>query len=284
MNGPFFDSADTVNQNKLISYVYKQLDNSYKHFGTRVRIIGKIENNENRLQSPIGNTVYYQVPGLTPNQAVNIAGGSGGLGIMLNPETNNGYYFEIIAVTENNIESYLKTDQNGESEIDINNVVFYKIKKENSTNKAIPIKLYGGLAKITVNDGNFTGQNRVISEETTTVYDLSVEYEDIGKIRRFYLYINNKLIKVVDDPDPLPVYNNMALFVRGSSKCMFENIYALSKNYSQNSVATISSPISSVLGQTSESNNIINKNRQIGEKGIFGENKININEAFKNML
>lgn len=65
---------------------------------------------------------------------------------------------------------------------------------------------------------------------------------------------------------------------------MFENIYALSKNYSQNSVATISSPISSVLGQTSESNNIINKNRQIGEKGIFGENKININEAFKNML
>lgn len=148
MNGPFFDSADTVNQNKLISYVYKQLDNSYKHFGTRVRIIGKIENNENRLQSPIGNTVYYQVPGLTPNQAVNIAGGSGGLGIMLNPETNNGYYFEIIAVTENNIESYLKTDQNGESEIDINNVVFYKIKKKIQPTRLFQLNFTEDLQKL----------------------------------------------------------------------------------------------------------------------------------------
>ena len=67
-------------------------------------------------------------------------------------------------------------------------------------------------------------------EENSTVYDLSVEYKEVGSIRRFYLYINNQLIKVVDDPDPLPVYNNMALFVRGSSRCMFENIFALSQN------------------------------------------------------
>ncbi|NDB82329.1 MAG: hypothetical protein EB127_06255, partial [Alphaproteobacteria bacterium] len=83
-----------------------------------------------------------------------------------------------------------------------------------------------------------------------TVYDLAVEYEDIGNIRRFYLYINNKLIKTVDDTDPLPVYNNSALFVRGSSRCMFENFYALSENYSQNTVFTVGENLSSAFGAT----------------------------------
>jgi hypothetical protein len=96
-------------------------------------------------------------------------------------------------------------------------------------------------------------------EENPTVYDLSVEYEDIGKIRRFYLYINNKLVKVVDDTDPLPIYNNMALFTRGSSRCMFENIYALSENYSQNTVFTVGETLASALS----------------------EGKINANESFR---
>jgi hypothetical protein len=85
-------------------------------------------------------------------------------------------------------------------------------------------------------------------EENPTVYDLMVEYQDIGKVRRFYLYINNRLIKVVDDPDPLPIYNNMALFVRGSSRCMFENIFAITDNYSQNTVAITGETISDVFG------------------------------------
>ena len=246
MNGPSFTT--TENPIDLVSYVYKGLNNAYKHFGTRIRIIGKIENNENRSQTPTGSMTYYQVTGVQPNQNVSIGGGSGGLAVLLNPETNNGYYFEIAALTEQNIESYLKLDKNNKSNISINNVVFYKIKKDSSNTNAIPVKLWGGLSKITVDDGRFTGQYRMTGEENPTVYDLAVEYQEIGKIRRFFLYINNQLIKVVDDPDPLPIYNNMAPFVRGSSRVMFENIYAISENYSQNSVFTVGETLSSAFG------------------------------------
>jgi hypothetical protein len=247
INGPSFKTTEVPLN--YISYVYKNLDNAYKHFGTRMRIVGKPENNADRFQTPIGSTSYYQVNTSTPNQSVTIGGGGGGLAMMINPETNNGYYFEIVALTENNIESYLNIDAQGQSSISINNVVFYKIKKETGTSEAIPVKLWGGLASILVDDGRFTGQYRMNGEENPTVYDLSVEYENIGSIRRFYLYINNKLIRVVDDTDPLPIYNNMALFTRGSSRCMFENIYAISENYSQNTVATVAENISDVFGQ-----------------------------------
>jgi hypothetical protein len=246
MNGPSFKTTETPLN--FVSYVYKELNNAYKHFGTRIRVIGKIENNTTRTQTPIGSTPYYQVPGSQTDQNVNIGGGSGGLAVLLNPQTNNGYYFEIIALTENNISSYLKLDDNGNAEKSINNIVFYKIKKDASNNDAIPIKLWGGLSKILVDDGRFTGQYRMSGEDNPTVYDLSVEYQDVGKIRRFFLYINNKLVKIVDDEDPLPIYNNMALFTRGSSRVMFENVYALSENYSQNSVFTVGETLSSAFG------------------------------------
>jgi hypothetical protein len=245
-NGPSFKTTETPLN--FVSYVYKNLDNAYKHFGTRLRIIGKIENNTTRTQSPNGSVTYYQLSGNQPDQNINIGGGSGGLAFLLNPETNNGYYFEIVALTEDNINSYLKVDENNNAQFSVNNVVFYKIKKDSSNSDAIPVKLWGGLSKIIVDDGKFTGQQRLAGEENSTVYDLSVEYIDIGNTRRFYLYINNQLIKVVDDTDPLPTYNNMALFVRGSSKCMFENIYALSKNYSQNTVFTVNETLSQVFG------------------------------------
>jgi len=245
-NGPSFKTTETPLN--FVSYVYKGLDNAYKHFGTRLRIIGKIENNTTRTQSPNGSVTYYQLSGNQPDQNINIGGGSGGLAFLLNPETNNGYYFEIVALTEDNINSYLKVDENNNAQFSVNNVVFYKIKKDSSNSNAIPVKLWGGLSKIIVDDGKFTGQQRLAGEENSTVYDLSVEYIDIGNTRRFYLYINNQLIKVVDDIDPLPTYNNMALFVRGSSKCMFENIYALSKNYSQNTVFTVNETLGQVFG------------------------------------
>jgi hypothetical protein len=245
-NGPSFKTTETPLN--FVSYVYKNLDNAYRHFGTRLRIIGKIENNTTRTQSPNGSVTYYQLSGNQPDQNINIGGGSGGLAFLLNPETNNGYYFEIVALTEDNINSYLKVDENNNAQFSVNNVVFYKIKKDSSNSDAIPVKLWGGLSKIIVDDGKFTGQQRLSGEENSTVYDLSVEYIDIGNTRRFYLYINNQLIKVVDDTDPLPTYNNMALFVRGSSKCMFENIYALSKNYSQNTVFTVNETLGQVFG------------------------------------
>ena len=250
LNGPSFKTTETpVN---FVSYVYKKLDNAYKHFGTRMRVVGKIENNIGRSQTPIGSTSYYQVTGSLSNQNISIGGGSGGLAVLLNPETNNGYYFEIIALTENNIESYSNSQL-------VNNIIFYKVMQKSGTTEAIPVKLWGGLTNILVDDGRFTGQYRMTGEENPTVYDLSVEYQDIGKVRKFYLYINNKLVQIVEDTDPLPVYNNMALFSRGSSRCMFENIYAVAANYSQNTVSTVTDTLSQA----------------------FGDGGINLNESFR---
>lgn len=247
MSGPAFES--TASPLDFISYVYKPLNNSFKHFGTRMRIIGRVENNEDRLQTPSGSTTYYQLPVTQPNQNANIGGGSGGLGIMINPETNNGYYFELVALTEKNIESYMKIKPDGTTDVNLYNMVFYKVKKDSSGN-AIPIRLWSGLSSILVDDGRFTGQYRLSGDDKPTVYDISVEYVDIGTTRKFYLYVNNKIVGIVDDTDPLTVYNNMCLYVRGSSKCMFENIYALGKNYSQNTVFDVAGPISSIFGGT----------------------------------
>ena len=115
---------------------------------------------------------------------------------------------------------------------------------------AVPVKLYEGLTNIIVDDGKFAGQYRMASEENPTVYDLSVEYQNVGTRRRFFLYLNNNLIATVDDTDPLPAYNNMALFVRGSSRVMFENIYALANNYSQNTAFQLDAPIASAFGDS----------------------------------
>jgi hypothetical protein len=248
MNGPSFKTTETPIS--FISYQYKKLDNAYRSFGARMRIIGKIENNQTRGQTPIGSTPYYEVNSVGTNQNPSIGGGSGGLAVMLNPETNNGYYFEIVALTETNVQSYQKIDKVGEPQVNINNVVFYKIKKDASSNNAIPVKLWGGLTSIIVDDGKFTGQYRMAGEDKPTVYDLSIEYENIGTFRRFYLYINNKLIKIVDDTDPLPVYNNIAPFVRGSSRVMFENLYALTNNYAQNTVSVVGETLSDVFGDS----------------------------------
>jgi hypothetical protein len=243
MNGPGFTTTESPID--FISYVYKPLTNKYKHFGTRMRIVGKIENDANRGQTPVGSSTYYIVPGTTPDKNISIVGGSGGLGVMLNPETNNGYYFEIIALGANNLNDSQKDN--------VHNVIFYKLSAATTgtaTTAAIPVKLYEGLTNIIVDDGKFTGQYRMAAEENPTVYDLSVEYQDIGTRRRFFLYLNNNLIATVDDTDPLPVYNNMALFVRGSSRVMFENIYALANNYSQNTAFQIDAPISSAFGDS----------------------------------
>jgi hypothetical protein len=174
--------------------------------------------------------------------------------VMINPETNNGYYFEIVALGANNL-----TDSQKEN---VHNVLFYKVKSPvvgdvttQQVTPAIPIKLYEGLTNVIVDDGRFTGQYRMASEERPTVYDLSVEYQDIGTTRRFFLYLNNNLVATVDDTEPLPAYNNMALFVRGSSRVMFENIYALANNYSQNIAFKLNTPIASVFGDSEISAN-----------------------------
>ena len=239
LTGPNFTTKEKPRN--FISYVHKSLQGKkYKHFGTRMRIVGKIESNADRGQTSNGSSTYYVVNGSTPDKNINIAGGSGGLAVMLNPTTNVGYYFEIAALGLGNLS---ETDRQS-----VSNVFFYKIKSDNG--KAVPVGLWDGLAQITVDDGRFTGQSRMFAEENPTVYDLAVEYEDIGKTRRFYLYMNGRLIKTVDDKDPLPIYSDMALFTRGSSRAMFENVYALCNNYSQNTSFSLGAPVNSVFGDT----------------------------------
>lgn len=317
MNGSISSEDQTPN---FVTYVPKRLEDRFVHFGTRMRIIGRVENNDSRGQSPFGVSTYYTANSLVADQSIAIGGASGGLAVLLDSDTGNGYYFEIMALTENNLANYKDADN-------VHNVIFYKsmkrdapdtqitnkeldgglatlttatphkyiagdqvtitgvgspfdgfytileVDQEASTfsysresadvastpvspagsasivaDKAIPVKLWGGISNIVVDNGLFTGQYRMATEETPTVYDLAVEYKKIGNTIRFYLYINNVLIKIVDDTDPLPVYNNVAPFIRGSSRVMFENIYALTNNYSQNTVFDLDTISDSVFG------------------------------------
>ena len=254
LTGPNFTTKEKPRN--FISYVHKSLtDTKYKHFGTRVRIIGKIESSKDSGQTANGAFNLYVVNGSTPDKNINVTGGSAGIAVMLNTATNVGYYFEIAALGLDSL-----SDEDRQS---VSNVFFYKIKSNNGN--AIPIVLYDGLAKITVDDGRFTGQSRMFAEENPTVYDLAVEYEDIGRTRRFYLYINGKMIKTVDDLDPLPVYSSLALFTRGSSRAMFENVYALSNNYSQNTAFSLDAPVNSVFG-----NDQIDANESFKKYAISG--------------
>jgi len=248
LTGPNFTTKEKPRN--FVSYVHKSFpDKKYKHFGTRLRIVGKIENAKNSGQTANGASTYFVVNGSTPDKNINISGGSAGLAVMLNTSTNVGYYFEIAAL---GLEKLSSDDRRS-----VSNVFFYKIKSSQGT--ATPVVLYDGLANILVDDGRFTGQSRMFAEENPTVYDLAVEYKNIGNIRRFYLYLNGKMIKTVDDTDPLPEYSNIALFTRGSARAMFENVYALSGNYSQNTTFSIDAPVNSV----------------------FGDNEITANESFR---
>lgn len=233
--------ATTDNPLEHVSYVYKELSNKFVHFGTRMRINGRIENSPIRGQTPVGSFTYYTPTETTSDQPVAVAGASGGIAFLLNPETNNGYYFEIASLTNANVSDY--EDQG------VKNLLFYKVKQnsENPDGNAVPIPLWTGVADIQTDDGKFVGQSRLTAEDSTTVYDVAAEYQDIGGFRRFFLYINNSPVAIVDDSDPMPIYNNMALFVRGSSQCMFENVYALANNYSQQTNFAIGTPTSSAF-------------------------------------
>jgi hypothetical protein len=244
--GKYPDSERPIQK---VSYIYKALDNGYKHFGTRMRIIGRVTNDDKKTQEVSGSMQYYSVPTSRPDESPIINGGSGGIAIGLNKDTNVGYYFEIISIDGL---STIAEGIDNDRYVNVHNIVFYKIIRntdpETGEPNAVPIKLWGGLSNILVDSGDFTGQYRFVGEKNPTVYDLAVEYENIGTTRKFYLYINNRLIQVVDDSDPLPEYNNMALFIRGSSKCMFENIYAISGNYSINQEEYLKAPVKNIFG------------------------------------
>ena len=239
----------TINKRDFVTYVYKAMDQDYKHFGTRMRIIGKPEASEKILTAQNASD-YYSVDPQTANEPSTVVGGSGGIAAMVNPDNNYGYFFEIISLTGDNLQKYTLADAvTNQTTSVLHNIVFYKVQPGtvNGATVAVPYKLYGGLTQILVDEGKFVGQDRLLNQKNPTVYDLAIEYENIGTTRRFYLYLNNILISTVDDTDPLPAYNNIALFTRGSSKCMFENVYALKNLQSKESSVSVVNSVSNVF-------------------------------------
>ena len=241
-------SSDPIvpNPRDLVSYVYKDLSSnfSFRGFGSRMRIIGKVDRNSGQISN--GSSNYFSLQSQKDPNSFGVNASSGGMAIMVNPQNGSGYYFEIASLNETNIENYIVTDDPEEINSTLHNIIFYKVNKnvkvgDNANSPATPIKLWGGLSNILVDSGFFAGQDRVANTEESTVYDLSIEYESLsGGGIRFYLYINNILIQIVNDTKPLPINTTMALFVRGSSHCMFENMYALDDLVAKNTNSKIS--------------------------------------------
>jgi hypothetical protein len=266
------DDLDTVVSGQQVAY---------DHFGTRMRIIGKIENasmsSNSSTQSPLGSMYVGSLNSQSTDQKNYIAGAGGGLAIRIDNTTNvnNGYYFEISALSQNSINT-----NSANQETMWQNVFFYKILKEIGTSKAIPILLWSGQAPITVDDGDFTGMSRLSSEKNPTVYDLVIEQEIISnKQHNFYLYINDVLLGTAIDNSPIAINdknNKMALFVRGTSKVMFEHIYALKQNEQYQGIQNLNNtPLAKALSDSSPYNSSFSKytiNKSIQDTYLSGIN------------
>jgi hypothetical protein len=241
----------------VMTYIYKDFSETsasttMTHVGTRIRIIGSPKTSGS-LQSVKNSTNYFSVQVNDSSEKTNIDGGSGGVGICINSEKNYGYFFEICSLTESNLENFTDFDRTtGKPNKVIHNVIFYKVVPDSSGN-AIPVKLYGTLSAILIDEGKFVGSDRAMDLENPTVYDLGLEYVDNGSSKTFYLWINGNNVAVVEDKGDkgapvLPATNKACLFVRGSSQCMFENFYALNKAYARQSRFPLINDISKVFG------------------------------------
>ena len=250
MTGP---SDNTIDH---ISYVHKPLDGRYNHFGTRMRIIGTPATSSGGSQTPVGTLTYVTTNATSTGSQVSVTGSSAGIAVMNDKTTNIGYYMELVALTDASLASYSNTNQK------IYNVFFYKIERgvyDETDNMptgtdAFPIPLWAGQTSINVDDGNFAGQFKKSTDELPTVYDVAVEYtEQSDGSLQFYLFLNNKVIANVVDTSPIPNRPNSAsLFVRGKTKAMFENIYALSIKNTSDSKQVLDAPIQSVFNYDRE--------------------------------
>jgi hypothetical protein len=229
--------------NNALSYVSKDYSSDCPtaySFGTRMRIVGRPFINKEALneakQIPVGSDILNTVK--TESGYYDISGTGGGIAINLDTTTNKniGYYFEITALTNDAIINNL--DENNPV-TSIPNVFFYKVLKGANTKQAVPVVLWSGNAPILVDDGMFVGMSKAANTKNPTVYDLMVETEDLGVgtngrySRKFYLYLNGRLLSTVQDDDAIPVTTtnkNVALFVRGKGLCLFENLFAIGDN------------------------------------------------------
>jgi hypothetical protein len=233
-----FKTKGIKSSRDFVSYVHKTLDKQYTHFGTRLRIVGQAPESSDGQAIIYGSTSLYTEGPLKKT----VSGGSGGIAIVANPSgtnANQGYYFELSA---------LSYSGSGTDDPVVSNVNFYKVKNEvdqdnQPTGNAIPISLFKMQTSILSDFGQFVGQGNAMGEENPSVYDIAVEYVKVSATRiKFYLYLNNDLLAIVDDKDALPIMNTFALFNRGSSKVMFENVYALGQNYRNNPDRDINLP------------------------------------------
>ena len=245
----------STSERDLVSYVYKDLDKDYRHVGTRMRIVGKIIDEKN--QSALNPTDLFEVKkNVEDSNLQTLSGGAGGIGYMIDTNTNSGYYLEIASMSQDVLKYYGSDSSGGILPTDqvLENIIFYKVEKtpyaiqlsSGKTNIAVPKKLFGALARVLVDEGKFTGNDRLTSQEIA-VYDLSLDADikrNANGIYRidFSIYLNNRLLGKVSDNNPLqmPEGNgnklNVCLFTRGSTKCMFENIFAL-KNIKEEDVS-----------------------------------------------
>lgn len=212
---------------------------AHTHFGTRMRIVGKILTSSDTPQEATGSMTYVTVETDTPEDKPNITGGSGGIAGLLNSSTGEGYYYEIAALDTDNIDKY-----------NFGNVFFYKVVSGTSSSTySMPELLWRGVANITVDSGEFVGQSRIFAQDNQTVYDVAFEYVDnADATRTFFLYMNGTQIATVTDSSPITAGHNSALFVRGTSKCMFENIYSMSNNYADSPATKLDPVINSAFG------------------------------------
>jgi hypothetical protein len=250
---PSLQSTDlsATSSRDLISYVYKDLDTDYRHVGTRMRIIGKII--DDKTQSALNSTDLFEIDKATTSSNLKtLSGGAGGIGYMVDTNTNSGYYLEIASMSEDVLKYYGSDSSGGILPTDqvLENIIFYKVERtpystqvDKKINIAVPKKLFGALARILVDEGKFVGQDRLISQDIA-VYDLSLDADikrNANGIYRidFNIYLNNALIGRVSDNNPLQMPSSglkTCLFTRGSTKCMFENIFAL-KNIKEEDVS-----------------------------------------------
>jgi len=115
LNGP--PIAKTDKPLGQISYIHKEFDTPYQHFGARIRILGESITSQQDKQIPFGASTYFSLDATATSNATSFTGSSGGISIMVNKNTGAGYYFELIALNNSNVAAY-----GGQ----INNVVFYK--------------------------------------------------------------------------------------------------------------------------------------------------------------
>jgi hypothetical protein len=121
-SGPTFNSGEK--ERDFLSYTYRPINKAFKHFGTRLRIVGKTESAGEADQAPVGGMTYLNLESIDPTKTITLGGGSGGISLV-DPATNNGYYFELAAFTSNKLDQYLKKDENGEPTVSIQNMLFY---------------------------------------------------------------------------------------------------------------------------------------------------------------